>query len=266
MKKSVNSPNNQLLISLPFRSKKPRENGLSNMVDKGYGLKQLDDILSFCSDYVDIVKLGWASAYITPTLSEKVKLFNNYNIRTCLGGMMFEICFWQGKIEEYADFMRHFNIDMVEVSNGSLPISEKDKVRMIEYYANLGFTVLSEVGSKDVTINTPPEEWVRCIDNDLNAGAWKVITEGRADASAGIYNSEGVIKDDIINAIFESNISVEKIIYEAPKKKQMTWFVKQVGANVNIGNIPLDEIMNLETLRLGLRGDTVNHFHNKRSE
>ena len=163
MKKSVNSPNNQLLISLPSRSKKPRENGLSNMVDKGYGLKQLDDILSFCSDYVDIVKLGWASAYITPTLSEKVKLFNNYNIRTCLGGMMFEICFWQGKIEEYADFMRHFNIDMVEVSNGSLPISEKDKVRMIEYYANLGFTVLSEVGSKDVTVCTPPEEWVKCI-------------------------------------------------------------------------------------------------------
>ena len=263
MKESTGKTSHRLSIDTPSRTKKPRENGLSNMVDKGYGLKQLDDILSLCSDYVDIIKLGWASAYVTQALSKKVKLFRKYNIRTCLGGMMFEICFWQGKVEEYADFMRRLNIDMVEVSNGSLPISEKDKIRMIEYYANHGFTVLSEVGSKDVTINTPPEEWVRCIDNDLNAGAWKVITEGRADASAGIYTSDGNIKDDIISAILDSNIPVDKIIYEAPKKKQMTWFIKQVGANVNIGNIPLEEIMNLETLRLGLRGDTVNHFHNK---
>ncbi len=250
-------------LDLPARTFKPRENGISNLVDNGYGLSHLADILSFCGDYIDIVKLGWASAYITKNLNDKIKLFREHDIQVCLGGMMFEICFWQGKIPQYEDFMKRLGIDMVEVSNGSLPISEGDKVRMIEHFSGRGFTVLSEVGSKDVNVCAPSETWVACIKDDLEAGAWKVITEGRADASAGIYDSSGAIKSELIDDILESGVPVERLVFEAPHKRQMSWLIQRVGANVNIGNVPLDEVLNLETLRLGLRGDTVEFFHNK---
>lgn len=253
-----------LNINLPQRTKKIREAGLSNLVDKGYGLGQLEDILSFCADYVDIVKLGWGSAYITKNLKEKVKLFNKFTIRVCPGGMFFELCYWQGKIGEYIEFLRGLNIDMVEVSNGSLPITEKEKVEMIRQFKNEGFCVLSEVGSKDVNIMVPPDVWVKCINDDIEAGAWKVICEGRADASAGIYTHDGIVKDDIIEAIMTSDIDINKILFETPHKEHMVYFISKIGCNVNLGNIPLENIMDLETLRLGLRGDTVNIFHSKR--
>jgi phosphosulfolactate synthase len=174
--------------------------------------------------------------------------------------MMFEICWWQDKIEAYAGYLEEAGIDLVEVSNGSLSIPEREKTKMIEYFAERGFTVLSEVGSKDVTVVSPPEEWIRCIKDDMSAGAWKVITEGRADASAGIYHSNGTVKDNIVESILESDIAVEKLIFEAPHKRQVAYFVKRVGPNVNIGNIPLEEALNVETLRQGLRGDTVKQF------
>lgn len=262
----MKSLQHDLKLQLPDRSVKPRQKGLSNMVDKGYGLAQLEDILSFCGDFVDIIKLGWASAYITDNLQDKVNLFRKHDIETCLGGMMFEICYWQNRIDEYVGFMEKHGIRVVEVSNGSLPISEREKVKQIEFFANKGFTVLSEVGSKDVTVCAPPEQWVECMQADLAAGAWKVIVEGRADASAGVYTANGELKTDIITAILESNIRVDDVIFEAPNKKQMTWFIKQLGTNVNLGNIPLEEVLNLETLRLGLRGDTVNHFHNQKEQ
>lgn len=175
--------NKGLTLDLPERMNKPRENGISNLVDNGYGIEHLDDVLSLCHPFVDIVKIGWASAHITSNLREKVNLFSRYDIRTCLGGMMFEICWWQGQIEAYATFMEEHHIDMVEVSNGSLPIPEYEKTKMIEYFVKRDFRVLSEVGSKDVTVVSPSEEWIRCIKDDLSAGTWKVITEGRADAS-----------------------------------------------------------------------------------
>jgi phosphosulfolactate synthase len=248
-------------LSVPDRSAKPRERGISNLVDDGHGIAQLEDILAMCHPYLDIVKLGWASAYLTPLLREKVELLRRHNIRTCLGGMMFEISFWQNKIEEYAAFLEELDIDVVEISNGSLPIPESDKRLMIEYFAKRGFTVLAEVGSKDVSVVSPPEEWIECIQADLACGAWKVITEGRADASAGIYTAEGEIRGQLIEEILESSLAHDDLVFEAPHKRQMAWFIKRVGANVNIGNVPLSEVMNLETLRQGLRGDTVQDFH-----
>lgn len=255
-----------LHLALPERSGKPRRTGISNMVDNGYGLAELRDKLELCHPYVDIVKLGWASAYITTTLGEKVALFRKHDIRTCPGGMMFELCYWQGKIEAYADFLRTHGIDMVEVSNGSLPIPEAEKRRMIEWFAKAGFTVLAEVGSKDVNAVSPPEVWTECLRADLEHGAWKVITEGRADASAGIYTSDGNLRTDIMDAILASDVDNDLLVFEAPHKRQMTWFIKTLGANVNLGNVPLGEFLNLETLRLGLRGDTVGHFHGKMHE
>jgi phosphosulfolactate synthase len=250
-----------LRLDIPQRTGKPRQVGISNLVDSGHGIAQLEDMLEMCGDYVDIVKLGWASAYVTPLLREKVEIFRRHNVKTCLGGMMFEICYWQGKIDQYEAFMRTLDIDLVEVSNGSLPIPEADKCRMVEHFAKRGFTVLSEVGSKDVSIYSPAQDWISAIRADLDAGAWKVITEGRADASAGIYNSDGSMRDDIVMGVLNSGIPHDKLVFEAPHKKQMAWFVRQVGSDVNIGNVPLAEVMNLETLRLGLRGDTVQHFH-----
>lgn len=249
-----------LHLNLPQRTTKPRKDGISNLVDNGYGLRQLDDVLALCHPFVDIVKIGWASAYVTANLDRKVDLFRRYDIRTCLGGMMFEICYWQHKIADYAAFLKDHDIGMVEVSNGSLPIAEKQKLKMIEFFRNKDFTVLSEVGSKDVHACSPPHEWIRCIRDDLAAGAWKVITEGRADASAGIYHPDGAIKDDLVEAILDSGIAVEHLLFEAPHKRQVAYFVKRVGPNANIGNIPLEEALNVETLRLGLRGDTVMHF------
>lgn len=248
-------------FTLPERTSKPREYGLSNLVDNGYGLKELEDKLVLASEYIDIVKLGWASAHITQTLTEKVGLFRRFGIETCPGGMLFELSWWQGRMEEYIAFMRSNGISMVEVSNGSLPIPEVEKRKMISELSERGFTVLSEVGSKDVTVQTPPSTWVECINEDLECGAWKVITEGRADASAGIYESSGALRTEVIEAILDSGIPSEHLIFEAPHKPQMTWFIQRVGSNVNIGNVPLDEVLNLETLRVGLRGDTVMHFH-----
>lgn len=251
-------------FNLPDRTDKPRENGLSNLVDNGYGLKELEDKLELASDYIDIIKLGWASAHITRSLTEKVKLFHRFGIETCPGGMLFELSWWQGKMDEYTALMRSDGINIVEVSNGSLPIPENEKRKMISELARQGFTVLSEVGSKDVTVHAPPHIWVDCVRQDLECGAWKVILEGRADASAGIYESSGALRGDVIEAILDSGVPHEKLIFEAPHKRQMTWFIQHVGTNVNIGNVPLDEVLNLETLRLGLRGDTVRHFHQDR--
>lgn len=249
------------VLDLPTRAAKPRQTGLTNLVDNGYGLGQLADTLAMTHEFVDVVKFGWASGYITRDLREKVELFRRYNIRSCPGGMFFELSYWQGKLDGFTGFLRELDIDMVEVSNGSLPIPEVEKCRLVEHFAKLGFTVLSEVGSKDVTMVSPPEVWVQSIKDDLNAGAWKVITEGRADASAGIYLPDGSIRMDIVDAILESGISADLLLFEAPHKRQMSWFVKRLGADVNIGNVPLGEVLNLETLRLGLRGDTVQHFH-----
>lgn len=254
-----------LVLDLPQRSEKPRQVGLSNLVDNGYGLAELADKLAFCHPFVDIVKLGWASAYITSTLRDKVSLFERYGIRTCPGGMMFELCWWQNKVDDLAGWLGDLGVDMVEVSNGSLAIPEADKRRMIEFFAGKGFTVLSEVGSKDITVVSPPEEWVEFVQADLAAGAWKVILEGRADASAGIYNADGSLQDAIVEAVL-GTVPSEDLIFEAPHKRQMTWFIKRLGSEVNIGNVPLGEVLNLETLRLGLRGDTVRHFHERAKE
>lgn len=252
-------------LTLPERTAKPRQNGISNLVDDGHGLAQLDDILAMCHPFLDIVKLGWASAYITPLLKQKVELLRRHDIRTCFGGMMFEISYWQNKVEQYADFLEELEIDVVEVSNGSLPISEKEKRPMVEFFAKKGFTVLAEVGSKDVTVVSPPEQWIECINADLSCGAWKVITEGRADASAGIYTGGGDIRENLIEEILESDVSNNDLVFEAPHKRQMAWFIKRVGTNVNIGNVPLSEVLNLETLRRGLRGDTVQKFNPERA-
>ncbi len=248
-------------FDLPTRVEKPREVGLTNALDGGLGLAEIADTLAICGAYTDVVKLGWGTAHLTPNLSEKLALYKAHDVLTSPGGLLFELSYWQGKMSAYEAFVRDAGFTLVEVSNGSLPIPEAEKAREVERLAGAGFKVLSEVGSKDADFVMEPEAWVAAIKADLDAGAWKVIVEGRADASAGIYAPGGKVRDDAVEAILSSGIDPDRLVFEAPFKPQMIYFVKRLGPNVNMGNVPLAEVLNLETLRLGLRGHTVEHFH-----
>lgn len=254
-------PKERLSILLPPRSTKPRESGLTCVVDKGLGLASAEDMLKLVHPYVDIWKIGWAGAYIMTDLEERLELLRRYNVRPCFGGMMFEICYQYKCTSEYADWLKVLGVELVEVSNGSLHIPEPEKRQMIEYFANRGFVVLAEVGSKDITYTMAPDEWATCVHADRDAGAWKVILEGRADASAGIYRPDGALEEPIIEGVLNSGISSDDLIFEGPHKRQMAKFVSMIGSNVSLGNIPLEEVLNLECIRLGLRGDTVSQFH-----
>jgi len=248
-------------FDLPERDAKPRARGLTNALDGGLGLTAIAEALDICSTYTDVVKLGWGTAHLTPNLEEKLALYKKYDVLTSPGGLMFELSYWQNKMADYAAFARDAGFALVEVSNGSLPIPEIEKCRQVEKLSNAGFKVLAEVGSKDADFVMEPDAWVAAIKSDLEAGAWKVIVEGRADASAGIYAAGGKVRDDAVEAILNSGIDPDRLVFEAPFKPQMIYFVKLLGPNVNIGNVPLHEVLNLETLRLGLRGHTVEHFH-----
>jgi len=248
-------------FDLPERDAKPRARGFTNALDAGLGLTEIADALDVCGAYTDVVKLGWGTAHLTPNLSEKLALYKSRDVETSPGGLMFELSYWQNKMADYEAFVRDVGFALVEVSNGSLPIPEIEKCREVERLANAGFKVLSEVGSKDADFVMEPQAWVDAIKNDLNAGAWKVIVEGRADASAGIYGAGGKVRGDAVDAILNSGIDPDRLVFEAPFKPQMIYFVTRLGPNVNIGNVNLHEVLNLETLRLGLRGHTVEHFH-----
>ncbi len=248
-------------FDLPPRARKPRTKGFTNALDAGLGVRAIEDALEVCAAYTDVVKLGWATAQLTPNLDEKLALYHRFDVQTCPGGLMFELSYWQNKMDDYAAFARDAGFSFVEVSNGSLPIPELEKCRQVEALAGKGFKVLSEVGSKDADFNMAPDAWVSAIKADLSAGAFKVIVEGRADASAGIYGADGKVRGDAVDAILNSGIDPDRLIFEAPFKPQMIYFVTTLGPDVNIGNVALGEVLNLETLRLGLRGHTVEHFH-----
>jgi len=248
-------------FDLPEHDAKPRARGLTNALDAGLGLAEIKDALEICGAYTDVVKLGWGTAHLTPRLEEKLALYKSFDVLTSPGGLMFELSYWQNKMSDYEAVMRDVGFALVEVSNGSLPIPEIEKCREVERLANGGFKVLSEVGSKDADFVMEPKAWVAAIKNDIEAGAWKVIVEGRADASAGIYGSDGKVRGDAVDAILSSGIDPDRLVFEAPFKPQMIYFVTRLGPNVSIGNVPLHEVLNLETLRLGLRGHTVEHFH-----
>jgi phosphosulfolactate synthase len=251
----------RIAFDLPERDAKPRDRGLTNALDAGLGLAAIADALSVCGAYTDVVKLGWGTAHVTPNLEDKLALYRSHDVRSSPGGLLFELSYWQGKMADYEAFVRDAGFALVEVSNGSLPIAEADKCREVARLADAGFTVLSEVGSKDADFEMAPEAWVAAIKADIDAGAWKVIVEGRADASAGIYGADGKVRGDAIDAILQSGVDPERLIFEAPFKPQMIYFVTRLGPNVNLANVPLHEVINLETLRLGLRGHTVEHFH-----
>jgi len=242
------------LSHIPARTTKPREDGVTMVMDKGLSLRQAEDLVSASGHLVDLVKLGFGTSFITPNLKEKIALYQKADARVYLGGTLFEAFIARGQFKEYRKLVGSLGLDTVEVSDGSINMPAKQKCKYINDLAK-EFTVLSEVGSKESGILISPAKWVSMMRTELDAGSWKVIAEARESGTVGIYRPSGHAHTALVNRIL-SKVPGKDILWEAPQKSQQVWFIKQLGANVNLGNIAPDEVISLETLRLGLRGDT----------
>ncbi len=242
-------------LALPQRPPKPREVGLTHVMDKGHSLQQIEGLFAGCGEYVDIVKLGWGTSYVTRNLRDKLDLYRNLGVPVVLGGTLLEVALGQGRFDEWRRWVSDLGLTHVEVSDGAITLDHDEKLRFIETLAK-DFTVLSEVGSKDTTVVVAPYRWVEMILSELAAGAWKVITEARETGTAGLYRPDGEIRTGLVDEIVHS-VDVDRLLFEAPQKAQQVWFITTFGPNVNLGNIPPEEIIPLETLRLGLRADTL---------
>lgn len=246
-------------LDLPPRTVKPRRHGITHVLDKGLGINAAKDLVDTAKDYIDILKFGWGTGIITPNIEEKVNLYKDAGIRVCFGGTLFEYMYINSQLEEYEAWLKELRVDLIEISDGTIQLRLKEKVKLIERFAK-SFDVLSEVGSKDKNIMADSHKWSEEIKIVLNSGVSKVITEGRESGTVGIFRNSGEVKEELIDEILH-DVSFEDLIFEAPNKNQQVWFIKQFGPNVNLGNIASNEVISVETLRLGLRGDTFLHFH-----
>jgi phosphosulfolactate synthase len=230
-----------------------RNGGLTHVLDKGLGPRAWEDVLETSGDYISIVKLGWGTAQVTANLTRKLEILREKPV--VIGGTFFEVVYARDRLDDYKRWLRELGLTHVEISDGTLEIPRERKLELIADFAR-DFTVLSEVGSKDAEVNYAPYLWVQWIKEELAAGAWKVITESREGGTAGIFRPTGEMRTGLVDEIAHE-IDVADLVFEAPAKSAQAWFVKHFGPEVNLGNIPPDEVIPLETLRLGLRGDTL---------
>jgi len=242
-------------LGVPARPGKPRENGLTHVMDKGLNIRDIEGMFDTAGDFVDIVKLGWGTSYVTNNLEKKIALYRSFDTPVVCGGTLFEAVYAKGKLDEFKAWLTEHRFAHVEISDGTIDIPRDEKLELIRDFAR-DFVVLSEVGSKDSDVVYAPYQWVEWIKEELEAGSWKVITEAREGGTAGIFRKDGDMRTGLIDEIVHG-VPVDDLIFEAPTKSSQAWFVKQLGPNVNLGNIPPDEVIPLETLRLGLRGDTL---------
>ena len=245
-------------LDLAPRSPKPRTAGLTHVIDKGLNLREIEGLFDTAGEYVDIVKLGWGTSYVTRNLEKKIALYRSFDTPVVCGGTLFEAVYARGKLDEYKRWLTNQRFSHVELSDGAVEIPRERKLELIQDFAR-DFTVLSEVGSKDAEINFAPYLWVEWIKGERAAGAWKVITEGREGGTAGIFRPTGEMRTGLVDEIAHE-IDTADLIFEAPTKASQAWFVKHFGPEVNLGNIPPEEVIPLETLRLGLRGDTLSEL------
>lgn len=253
---------NYELKDIPERPAKPRDVGFTMAMDKGLSLREVEDFIDSSGEYTDIVKLGWATSYVTTNLKDKLALYKEAGIPTYFGGTLFEAFVIRDQFEDYRKLLDKYDMPFAEVSDGSIELPHDLKC---EYISKLSdqVTVLSEVGSKDAEKIIPPYQWIDLMQTELDAGAWKVIGESREAGNVGLFRASGEVRSGLVQEIL-TKIPFEKIIWEAPQKAQQVYFIKLVGANVNLGNIAPNEIIPLETIRLGLRGDTFHHFLNNK--
>jgi phosphosulfolactate synthase len=247
-------------LSLPERPAKPRARGRTNVLDKGTAPGQLDDELQTCGIYVDLAKLGWGTGLVTPSLPAKLDVYRRHQVDVCLGGTLFELCYLRGELDRYERFVGELGLPVVEISNGTLEIDQETKIALIQRFA-AHCRVVSEVGSKDAEAIVSPARWVDAIRAELDAGADSVILEGRESGSAGMYRASGEIRMGLVQEILDAGIPPDKLVFEAPQKHQQVWLIDVIGSDVNLANIPLADVLSVETLRLGLRADTLLHFH-----
>ena len=243
---------------LPERTNNPRDIGLTMMMDKGLSIRQLEDFLETSSDYTDVVKFGFGTALVSKNIKEKIKLLKASNIKPYFGGTLFELYYVRGQMDDYLRLVDQMDLDLIEISDGSIVLDHDEKCELIHKYSS-NYSVLSEVGSKEEGILVSPSKWIKMMSNELEAGSWKVIAEGRESGSVGIFRPNGSPHTLLINMII-SKIDPLKILWESPSKKQQSWFINLFDQNVNLGNIAPNDVLPLETLRLGLRGDTFFNF------
>ena len=237
---------------------KPREHGITHVIDRGMSLADVDGLLEVAGDAVDVVKLGWGTALVSANLRPKLERFASHGIPVVLGGTLTELAIRQGRVEGLVAWLRELGLRHVEVSDGTIALDAQVKRELIERLAR-EFTVLAEVGSKDADFIMAPYVWVEQIESDLEAGAWKVIAEARESGTAGIYRATGEVRTGLIDEIVHA-IDPARLIFEAPLREQQVWLLKRFGTECNLGNIAPADVLSLETLRLGLRSDTVERF------
>jgi phosphosulfolactate synthase len=243
-------------LDLPSRSAKPRESGITHVLDRGLSLAQVDGMMEVAGEFVDIVKLGWGTALATQNLEPKLARYRELGVPVVLGGTLTEIAIRQDRVDQLAEWLRALGLDHVEISDGSIALDAERKRELIRRFVGEGFVVLSEVGSKDNAKHEAPYLWVEKIQAELEAGAWKVIAEARESGNAGIYRPDGEVRMGLIDEIAHA-VDPARLLFEAPRKDQQVFFIGRFGADVNLGNIAPDDVLALETLRLGLRSDTM---------
>lgn len=249
------------LNNIPDRTQKPRNHGLTMVMDKGMGHDDVKNFMAVAYPYVDIVKLGFGTAFVTNNLREKIDIYRSYDIPVYFGGTLFEAFVIRGQFNDYIEVIKDYNLNFVEVSDGSITIPHEEKCKYIEELSK-HVTVLSEVGSKDATHIIPPYKWIELMKAELAAGSSYVIAEARESGNVGVYRGTGEVREGLVQEIL-TQIPYEKIIWEAPLKAQQVYFLELLGANVNLGNIAPAEVLPLEATRNGLRGDTFHLFLNK---
>ena len=244
------------LLDLPERSAKPRDDGITHVIDRGLSIAEIEGMIEVAGEFVDIVKLGWGTALATGNLERKLERYRAHGIPVVLGGTLTELAISRGRLDELIAWVHDLGLEYFEISDGTIELEHPRKLELIERLAQ-EFTVLSEVGSKDDTgAITPPYVWVEQMRAELAAGAWKVIAEGREAGTAGIFRPSGEVREGLIGEIVHE-IAPARIMFDAPRKDQQVWFVRRFGPDVNLSNVPVGEVLALETLRLGLRSDTL---------
>ena len=249
------------LSQIPDRFTKPRTSGITMVMDKGLSVQEAQQFLSVCDPHVDVIKLGFGTSFVTPNLVDKLEVYKSYNIPVYFGGTLFEAFLIRNQFEDYISICKDFGIQYMEVSDGSIEIPHAEKCGYIEKLTKYG-TVLSEVGSKDAAHIIPPYKWIELMRSELNAGSTYVIAEAREAGNVGIYRGTGEVREGLVQEIL-TQIPEEKIIWEAPQKAQQLYFIELIGCNVNLGNIAPAEVIPLEAMRIGLRGDTFHLYLNK---
>jgi phosphosulfolactate synthase len=249
------------LTQIPERTIQPRTHGLTMVMDKGLSTQEARNLMEVGAPHIDVVKLGFGTAFVSPNLKEKLEVYKSFNMPVYFGGTLFEAFVIRGQIDDYLRACEKYGVSYMEVSDGSMSITQEEKCRYIKMLSQHG-TVLSEVGSKDAAHIIPPYKWIELMQAELDAGSAYVIAEAREAGNVGIYRGSGEVREGLVQEIL-TKIPAEKILWEAPQKAQQLYFLELIGCNVNLGNIAPSEIVALEAMRIGLRGDTFSLYLNK---